>query len=191
MKQLKYSFPSILPNLNEAESFIDTMIDEFQIPSSLQGRISLAVIEAVNNSILHGNKQNPKKTIAILAKKYRDRITVIVKDEGEGFDCTDIPDPTAPGKGLYLMSSLSDELTFHSSGSQVVMSFLLDKQFHPWRGICVIAIILITVWGLLFWLKCREDDIREKKYRQYMEECGWTTEDNMTESAYEYCLGPV
>ncbi len=187
MKQLKYSLPSILSNLTKIESFIDKMIDEFQIPSSLQGRISLAVIEAVNNSILHGNKQNPEKTIAILAKKYRDRITVIVKDEGEGFDCTDIPDPTAPGKGLYLMSSLSDELTFHSSGSKVVMSFLLDKQFHPWRGICVVAIILITVWGLLFWLKCREDDIREKKYRQYMEECGRTTEDNMTESAYEYC----
>ncbi len=97
MKQLKYSFPSILPNLNKVESFIDTMIDEFQIPSSLQGRISLAVVEAVNNSILHGNKQNPEKMIAILARKYRDRITVIVEDEGKGFDYADIPDPTAPG----------------------------------------------------------------------------------------------
>ena len=138
VKQLKCSLPSILSNLTKVENFLDKMMDDFQIPSSLQGRISLSVIEAVNNSILHGNKRNPEKMITILVREYRARITVTIKDEGEGFDYTDIPDPTAPenimkacGKGLYLMSSLSDELTFHSNGSEVAMSFLLDKQSSP------------------------------------------------------------
>lgn len=136
LREIKCSLPSILSNLAKIENFLDRMMDDFQIPASLQGRISLAVIEAVNNSILHGNKRNPEKMMTVLAREYHDRITVTVKDEGEGFDYTDIPDPTAPenimkacGKGLYLMSSLSDELTFHSNGSEVAMSFLLDKSF--------------------------------------------------------------
>jgi CheY-like chemotaxis protein/anti-sigma regulatory factor (Ser/Thr protein kinase) len=52
----------------------------------------------------------------------------IVRDEGPGFDPTKLPDPTDPenlekvsGRGLLLMRTFMDELTFNSSGNQVTM----------------------------------------------------------------------
>lgn len=132
IKQLKCSLPSALSNFFKAENFIEQLVHEFQLPQYLTGRVNLCVIEAVNNSVLHGNKLNPDKMVRIIAEQYTDRICIIVEDEGNGFDYTHIPDPTAPenmlkacGRGLYLMSSLTDELTFQSNGSKVLMSFLL------------------------------------------------------------------
>lgn len=194
IKQLKCSLPSALSNLYKAERFIDRLIADFQIPSSLQGRISVAIVEAVNNSMLHGNKQNPEKMITILAEEYRDRITVIIEDEGEGFDCMDIPNPTvfenitqSSGRGLYLMSSLSDELTFYLDGRKVAMSFFLNKSSYPLREICVIAIVLTAIWGFLFWIEYKEADMQEREYQQHIKEYDRKIEDDLLEWDYDCC----
>lgn len=134
IKQLKLSLNSTLSNFNKVEQFIDNLLDEFRVPQSLRGSVTLCVVEAVNNSLLYGNKLNPQKMITISAEQYLDKISVIVEDEGEGFDYRNIPDPTTPenimkiaGRGLYLMSSLSDDLLFHLNGRKVIMSFFLNK----------------------------------------------------------------
>lgn len=51
-----------------------------------------------------------------------------VRDEGPGFDPASIPDPTDPefldrpsGRGMLLMRSFMDELTYNDSGNQVTM----------------------------------------------------------------------
>jgi len=64
--------------------------------------------------------------------------------------------------------------------------YLLEKQSHPWRRIFVIAIVLITVLGILFWKECRDDDIREQKYQQYIKEC--EREDDLLEWDYDCCM---
>lgn len=135
LKQLKLSINSTLLNLSKVEGFIENLIDEFLLPKSLQGKVTLCIVEAVSNSLLYGNKLNAEKIITIHAEQYPDKISVIVEDEGEGFDYHNIPDPTTPenlmkvaGRGLYLMSSLSDELLFHLNGRKVIMSFFLNKQ---------------------------------------------------------------
>lgn len=71
--------------------------------------------------------------IRITAKQYINKISVTVEDEGEGFDYRHIPDPTisenlmkTTGRGLYLMSRLTDELLFDLNGRKVVMSFFLN-----------------------------------------------------------------
>ena len=53
-----------------------------------------------------------------------------IEDEGPGFDPDSIPDPTAPenllkenGRGIFLMKSLSDELTFEKNGAVVNIYF--------------------------------------------------------------------
>ncbi|MCB0801984.1 MAG: ATP-binding protein, partial [Flavobacteriales bacterium] len=54
-----------------------------------------------------------------------------IKDQGEGFDYTNIPDPTHPdnlekpdGRGIFIMESLSDEVKFQDKGSVVNIKFL-------------------------------------------------------------------
>lgn len=54
--------------------------------------------------------------------------TFVVRDEGRGFDPRKLPDPTDPenlekvsGRGLLLMRTFMDEVTFNDAGNQVTM----------------------------------------------------------------------
>jgi anti-sigma regulatory factor (Ser/Thr protein kinase) len=54
--------------------------------------------------------------------------TFVVRDEGPGFDPNKLPDPTDPanlekvsGRGLLLMKTFMDEVTFNATGNQVTM----------------------------------------------------------------------
>jgi serine/threonine-protein kinase RsbW len=55
---------------------------------------------------------------------------VTVRDEGDGFEFNNIPDPTDPanienlhGRGVFLMRSLADRIEFNDSGNEVRMRF--------------------------------------------------------------------
>jgi serine/threonine-protein kinase RsbW len=63
----------------------------------------------------------------------RHAIHVEVSDEGSGFDCTGIPDPTLPfarlkprGRGLYLIRHLVDEVSFNDTGNSICMILRRD-----------------------------------------------------------------
>lgn len=134
MNKLELSIPSEVANVKKVENFVEYLMNEFQLQEKLRGKISLPIVEAVNNAILFGNKQNPQKTVKLTAIKSTKKITVTVEDEGEGFDFNKIPDPTTPdklmqttGRGLYLMVNLTDELLFARNGAKVIMSFLLNQ----------------------------------------------------------------
>ena len=52
----------------------------------------------------------------------------VVRDEGPGFDPSQVPDPTDPehlenlcGRGLLLMRSFMDEVTFNMKGNEVTL----------------------------------------------------------------------
>jgi CheY-like chemotaxis protein len=57
-----------------------------------------------------------------------DEARFVVRDEGRGFDLASLPDPEAPGalegekgRGLSLMRSFMDEMTFNDTGNEVTM----------------------------------------------------------------------
>lgn len=126
------SISSEIGNIIKVENFIESFTEVFDLKPELFGKISLPVIEAVNNAILSGNKQDASKQVKLTAWKESDKFCVTVQDEGEGFDYTHIPDPTLPdnigkvaGRGLYVMKTLSDELLFENNGSEVTLVFYL------------------------------------------------------------------
>jgi CheY-like chemotaxis protein/anti-sigma regulatory factor (Ser/Thr protein kinase) len=56
-------------------------------------------------------------------------VTYVISDEGRGFDVSSIPDPTNPenllrasGRGLMLIRTFMDEVTFNESGSEITMT---------------------------------------------------------------------
>jgi serine/threonine-protein kinase RsbW len=56
--------------------------------------------------------------------------SVIVKDQGAGFDYENVPDPTLPeniekpyGRGIFIMKNLSDEVDFEENGRLVKLKF--------------------------------------------------------------------
>jgi serine/threonine-protein kinase RsbW len=124
------SISSKIENLRLVEKAVDEISSEYSLSSDLYGNILIATIEAANNAILHGNKLDDKKEVNIIFKIDDKYLTVIIKDQGKGFDYKHIPDPTAPeniekinGRGVFLMEKLSDKISFYENGSKVELVF--------------------------------------------------------------------
>jgi serine/threonine-protein kinase RsbW len=126
------SLTSKLENLREIEKIVDEISEEHNIGTEVYGNILIACLEAVNNAISHGNKLDPAKKVEIKFIIDENKLVVITKDQGEGFDYENVPDPTAPenienidGRGIFLMKQLSDGLKFHEEGRVSEMIFHL------------------------------------------------------------------
>lgn len=79
--------------------------------------ISIAVTEAVNNAIKHGNKEDSTKSIEIVFQIETEKIKIRIKDEGEGFRLEEVRDPRKnenllkdDGRGILIMRTLMDEV---------------------------------------------------------------------------------
>ena len=122
-------------SLHLVEKFVDDFSTSCNIDHDVYGNLLIATLEAANNAITHGNKLDENKHVEIVFSIEEDKILLTVKDEGPGFDYNNIPDPTSPenienmsGRGVYLMSKLSDEIEFENNGSFIKMTFLLLKK---------------------------------------------------------------
>ena len=121
---------SDIANLTKVENTIDSLTNEIGISKDSYGKIMVAVMEAVNNAIIHGNKADLKKKVEIEFKSERRNLNVSVTDEGKGFKPGEVPDPTRPenieeisGRGIFLMSKLADEIEFNRKGNNVILKF--------------------------------------------------------------------
>ncbi len=126
----KISIASKIENLRQVERVIDEISAEYSFGTEVYGNVLIASLEAVNNAISHGNKLNPEKNVEIEIRIKDKKLTIITKDQGNGFDYENVPDPTAPenienvnGRGIFLMRQLSDELVFHEDGKISEMKF--------------------------------------------------------------------
>ena len=122
-------------NLHLVEEFVNDFTESYHIDHDVYGNVLIATLEAANNAITHGNKLDENKQTEIVFTKDDKHIIMTVRDEGYGFDYNNIPDPTSPenienmsGRGVFLMSKLSDKIEFEDNGSYVKMTFFLLKQ---------------------------------------------------------------
>ncbi len=100
--------------------------------------ISLSVRESVTNAILHGNKQDGDKKVTVLFDFGLDRLVIRVRDEGSGFDETQLPDPLDPdnllkpsGRGIFYVRSFMDQVSYRAlpeGGWEVRMEKVLNHQ---------------------------------------------------------------
>lgn len=128
----KIILDSKIDSLITIEELIDKLKNELLLNDKVYGKISVALIEAVNNAIVHGNKLDIDKTVEIDYYEELNKLIFNIKDSGEGFDYNNIPDPTLPeniekinGRGVYLMRQLADEVEFEENGSRIILKFKL------------------------------------------------------------------
>ena len=92
--------------------------------------IELALREALNNAVVHGNQEDPEKKVHIRCRcGSGGGISMVVTDQGKGFDYGKLlsngpsPEPAVPhGHGLQLMKAYMDDVHFTRGGSEVHMS---------------------------------------------------------------------
>ncbi|SRR6056297_3277838 len=125
------SFASDIKNICVVEQLIDDINRKFNLDKDIYGNILIAVLEAVTNSVIHGNKRNPDKKVNLQFEATEKEFQFIIEDEGPGFNYENVPDPTKPinvekphGRGIFLMIKLSDDITFENKGRRVKLKFV-------------------------------------------------------------------
>jgi len=124
------TIPSDFGAINRVETLIDSVCTKLDVNEDYYGNVLIAVTEAVNNAILHGNKQNASLNVDVFVGDKETDFCFSVLDKGEGFDFNNLPDPTAPenlekedGRGIFLMRSLAEEVEFEEGGKNVNIYF--------------------------------------------------------------------
>jgi serine/threonine-protein kinase RsbW len=105
-----------------------------------ESAVEVALREALNNAVTHGNAMEPHKFVEVRCRCERGKgVRLAVRDHGKGFDPNAVPDPLAPdrleavhGRGIYLMRSAMDELWFEAGGTVVSMWKRPGKTAQRW-----------------------------------------------------------
>jgi len=130
--ELALTIASKPENITQVECFIEKIQKLLNFRDELYGNILVALTEAVNNAIFHGNQTNESKSVDIQFVEASGNLEFKVADQGPGFDHENLPDPTAPeniekptGRGVFLMRSLSDSCEYENNGNTVKLQFKL------------------------------------------------------------------
>jgi serine/threonine-protein kinase RsbW len=114
------------------EDWINSLCEAYSIGEEIYGNILIAITEAVNNAIIHGNKNDIEKQTLIEYEIAKEKLIFKVSDKGVGFDFKNIKDPTDPenieqpnGRGIFLMTHLADDVEYTEPGNCVEISFHL------------------------------------------------------------------
>lgn len=143
--------PALVPLL---ASYLHENLDRLGFADPIvRGQVEIALVEALNNAMIHGNLQvssqlrredlkawnrtiaerrshDPwaRRRVTCVARETPERVEYEISDEGEGFDASALPDPTAPenllrmhGRGVLLIRTFMDEVRWEDGGSRLVI----------------------------------------------------------------------
>lgn len=127
----KKSYRLLLHSTYEESERIPDFVNELQSDCHLMeetaAKLMLLLSEAVTNAIVHGNREEPVKTVEIAIEITPSAITSTVTDEGEGFRPEEVNiNPldeenllNVGGRGIFLLRELSDQIDFLEGGKKV------------------------------------------------------------------------
>ena len=128
---LDHKYPSTLESVDHAEAIIMEAAAATGFDEDDQHRISMAFRECMVNAVVHGNRYNKNKQVAVFAERAGTQLTMRVTDEGEGFEPRHVPDPLDTdnllrhsGRGLFLMGAFMDDMKVHKvepNGTEVTL----------------------------------------------------------------------
>jgi serine/threonine-protein kinase RsbW len=130
MKEYFLEISSDTKNLIRVEDHVKSIIEELNLNDETTNAILIAVTEAVNNAIIHGNKRDIKKLVRIHSLLLDDLLEIKIKDEGQGFILSNIPNPLLPenltkdsGRGIFIIRSLVHGFKVNSfpDGTEIVI----------------------------------------------------------------------
>jgi len=148
--ELENDIASIAPLIGQLEANLNRMelCDETGLI-----RVAVALREALVNAIYHGNldltsalleadeakftelaarrpREQPYagRRVHLVARETRSEVTYVIRDDGQGFDPSSLPDPTLPqnlerrtGRGLFLIRTFMDEVSHNDVGNEITM----------------------------------------------------------------------
>lgn len=134
----KLTLDSRPENISSIERFVEEICDYYNINDTYFGNILIALTEAFNNALVHGNNSDASRKIQIVFESKPKGLSFTVSDEGTGYNPDEVPDPldldidfnSQTGRGLFLIRSLSDKVELNKEGSSVEMFFRISGIGH-------------------------------------------------------------
>lgn len=130
LESKKIQLRSSVEHITEVEDLINVIFEDYELSPDYYGNMLVALSEAVNNAIVHGNKLDDNKFVDLEFMHKGDEYFFTITDSGRGFDYNHVPDPTSPeniekpdGRGIFLMKNLADRVTFSDEGRTVELVF--------------------------------------------------------------------
>lgn len=128
-KETKFSITSKIEAIDEAVVRAVKFAGEAGFADDALFGIDMAVREAVANAVKHGNKLDETKEVEITLISVGGRMEILIRDYGEGFNVSEVPDPTNPenllkasGRGILFMHNFVDKVEWEnaSGGGTIV-----------------------------------------------------------------------
>jgi len=120
METIQTTLDSTLQTADKAEELVMREAAKLGLEEDDQHQVGMAVRECTVNAVVHGNRYNQNKRVHLQIERSDKDLTVVIGDEGEGFDMNSLPDPLAPenllkqsGRGLMLARAFMDEFDLH------------------------------------------------------------------------------
>jgi serine/threonine-protein kinase RsbW len=136
--EVRAKMPSEVNAISPLVDRLTRLIEASHCVSGEEPAVGLALREALCNAVLHGNCLDPCKLVQVHCRcELRYGVSIVVKDQGRGFDQQAIPDPSVVGnleaehgRGIFLIRWLMDEVSFEFGcwGTEVHMH-------KKWKGI--------------------------------------------------------
>ena len=143
--EIQIDLPSESPLLIEVNEFLTGVSRESPLGVDQIAQLRQSIMEMGQNAIEWGNRHRSEALVRITYRTYDDRIEVVIRDQGAGFNPRDVPhaaqaeDPIAHmdvreklglregGFGMMISRGMLDELRYNSRGNEVT----LVKRFSP------------------------------------------------------------
>jgi serine/threonine-protein kinase RsbW len=123
---------STLESVDEAEAIIMSAAEKAGFDEDDLHKIGMATRECIVNAVVHGNRYSSHKKVHLRVEVSGGVFRVHVRDEGEGFDLSSLPDPVADenilrhsGRGIFLIRAFMDDVEIRPakpSGTEITLT---------------------------------------------------------------------
>jgi len=122
--------------LSEIATVIERLRSDPELSSRIHGRETaflIAMREALVNAVAHGNRHDTSRKVYIqYVCELDDSLSIVIRDEGSGFDPSSVPIPKDlvedRRRGIHLMASCMDEVQFRRRGTEVYMKIAAHQD---------------------------------------------------------------
>jgi serine/threonine-protein kinase RsbW len=128
---------SQLTNLQVIDTIIERIEKEYAMEEDDRFRVRLVLSEAIQNAIVHGNHNDPEKTVVIDYTKDQnsDKVYFCISDQGPGFDLSLVLDPRKPenreregGRGVFFLKQFTEKLAYCNEAKAIKFSVKLRMK---------------------------------------------------------------
>jgi anti-sigma regulatory factor (Ser/Thr protein kinase) len=137
------SIPRLTSRLDYLREVIVSFLSSHKIDDGIISRIELSVYEAVVNIIEHSNKEYQDRDIEIQCSVSEDEVIVIVRNNGDKFDMTEVIMPDIEthyksgkmrGLGIYFIRTLMDVVEYSHDNEKMINTLRMSKKLRHYPG---------------------------------------------------------